>query len=531
MTTNPENFSAGPGPAPEPWNLVSAGTIAYDGAVLIPSGTIGGSKGAGTLNVGALFIQGINFLTTISGYLPLSGGTLTGPLNVGALANLAIPGGTSGFVLSTNGSGSLSWIAVGGLADAPSNANFYGRLGGAWVIATYLPLAGGTLTGSLTLAANPTTGLGAATKTYVDNGNALNVPLVGGTLTGPLVLAADPTIALGASTKQYVDNLRSGENRLINGDMRIDQRNNGASGTAGGPAVGAYTADRWQYFGSQITKITWQRIVSPISGFAYSLRATSNSAYTVLSGDSFYFFQPIEAEMITDFQWGTANAQPVSLSFWVISSLTGTFAGAIIGALLRSYIFTYSIPVANTWTKITISNIPGDTSGSWLLTGPNAGVNIFFDLGSGTTFKGTAATWSSSNVISVTGAVSIVGTSAATIQFTGIKFEIGSVATSYNRQSLAKAQSDCQRYYQLVSANARFPASAGNQFDECSLNWQTMRANPTSALISAGTSINLAATYPLLNNITTQGSRFTIQSAAAGDCFALGYLYALSAEL
>jgi hypothetical protein len=239
-----------------------------------------------------------------------------------------------------------------------------------------------------------------------------------------------------------------GDTRPINGDMRIDQRNAGAFGTANG-----YTVDRWQYSGSQASKGAWQRtsaLPAPGCWFPSCLAFTSNSAYAVLTTDSFTFLQAIEADMVSDFAWGTANAQPVTLSFWVASTLTGTFGGAIRNAAItRSYPFSFSIPVASVSTRIVIT-IPGDTAGTWVMSGNAAGLNLCFNLGAGATLSGPAGAWASANYLNATGAVSVVGTNGAVWQVTGVKLEIGSVATPFNRQSLAKSLADCQRYYNVM---------------------------------------------------------------------------------
>ena len=94
-----------------------------------------------------------------------------------------------------------------------------------------------------------------------------------------------------------------------------------------------------------------------------------------MAADSFTFYQTIEADMVSDFAWGTANAQPVTLSFWVNRTLTGTFGGAITNvAQDASYPFTYSVPAASTWTKIVVT-IPGDTAGTWVMSG-NAALRL-----------------------------------------------------------------------------------------------------------------------------------------------------------
>jgi hypothetical protein len=308
--------------------------------------------------------------------------------------------------------------------------------------------------------ASPTTGqtFAAAGVTWTWDGakwtaNGLNVPylpLSGGTLSGPLTLVGDPIAALQPATKQYVDDVIAGDNRLINGDMRIDQRNNGAAGTANN----VYTVDRWTYSSNQTAKGTWQRgATSPaalaIMGFSNSLTFSSSSAYASLAGDAFYISQPIEADAVSDFAWGTSGAQPVTLSFWANSSLAGAFSGAIRNYPLpatRSYPFSFSLPSANTWTKVAVT-IPGDTAGTWVMSGNAAALGVLFDLGSGATYRGPANAWASANYTGVTGAVSVVAVNGATFYVTGVKLEIGPTATPFNRPSLVKSLADCQRYY------------------------------------------------------------------------------------
>ena len=249
----------------------------------------------------------------------------------------------------------------------------------------------------------------------------------------------------GATGPQGATGPGTNENRIINGDMRIDQRNNGASGTA----INVYTVDRWAYNATQPAKGSWSRQSVGPPGFPYSLIFQSASAYALLAGDTFYFAQYIEADMVSDFAWGTAAAQPATLSFWAFSSLTGTFSGAVCNhANTRSYPFTFLLSAASTWTKIAIT-IPGDIAGTWVMSGNGGAVDLRFDLGSGATYHAAAGAWVNGNFVGVTGSVNVVGTNAATFYLTGVKLEIGSVATPYNWQSLAKSMADCQRYYEF----------------------------------------------------------------------------------
>ena len=274
------------------------------------------------------------------------------------------------------------------------------------------------------------------------------------------------------------------DNRIINGDMRIDQRNNGASSTASS----VYTIDRWQFVTTQTSKFNWGRQGPTSFVFPYFFGLNSTSAYTPLATDTFFFHQVIEADMVSDFQWGTGNAQPVTLSFWVNSSQGGTLGGALVNLVTgppnttRSYPFSYSLS-ANTWTRIVIT-IPGDTAGIWVMAGNAAGVGVRFDLGSGANLRAPAGAWANGSFVGANGAVNVCATNAANLTLTGVKLEIGSVATPYNRQSLAKSMADCQRYFQTGNVQQNV---GGNSWIATWTNQHyfmlpvIMRATPTTA--------------------------------------------------
>jgi hypothetical protein len=236
------------------------------------------------------------------------------------------------------------------------------------------------------------------------------------------------------------------KNRIINGDMRIDQRNAGASITFND---GVFPIDRWTTVATQSSKGTIQQnagAVTPPAGFTNYLGFTSSSAYSVGSGDAFAIQQRIEGLNLSDLGWGSANAQTVTLSFWVRSSLTGTFGGSISNsAQNRSYPFTYTISAANTWELETVT-IAGDTSGTWLTTN-GIGARVNLGLGAGSTYSGTAGAWSGSTLFSATGATSVVGTNGATFYITGVQLEKGSTATSFDYRPYGTELSLCQRYY------------------------------------------------------------------------------------
>jgi hypothetical protein len=278
-------------------------------------------------------------------------------------------------------------------------------------------------------------------------------------------------------------------NRIINGGMTIDQRNAGASIT---PASGAYTLDRWAAVQTTASKFSVQQnagAVTPPVGFVNYLGVTSLSAYSVLSSDAFAMVQRIEGTNVSDLGWGTANAQAVTLSFWVRSSLTGTFGGALRNSAAdRSYPFSYSISAANTWEQKTVT-IAGDTTGTWLTTN-GIGINVFFSLGAGATFSGTAGAWAGADYRSATGATSVVGTNGATFYITGVQLEKGSTATPFEFRSIGQELGLCQRYYYRTPELGNFVLS-GFSISTTVVNLSTafpvtMRANPT-ALEQSGT--------------------------------------------
>jgi hypothetical protein len=176
--------------------------------------------------------------------------------------------------------------------------------------------------------------------------------------------------------------------------MVIDQRNNGASVT---PANGAYTLDRWWHQLSQASKISVQRSTTAPAGFINSALITSLSAYSVGVNDYFNIIQIIEGFNVSDLGWGTANAQTITVSFWVRSSLTGTFGGAILNnSQARAYPFSYTISSANTWEQKLVT-IPGDTTGTWL-TDNSGGLRLSFGLGVGANYSATAGSWQSGSL-------------------------------------------------------------------------------------------------------------------------------------
>jgi hypothetical protein len=300
-------------------------------------------------------------------------------------------------------------------------------------------------------------------------------------------------LAIGTDVQAYSAELQGAtqggiygfKNRIINGAMVIDQRNAGASYTL--TSSQTYTLDR--FFGAEDTDgvMTVQQSSTAPTGFNFSALCTATTADASLgSTQHVYLGQKIEGFNTADLGWGTANAQTVTLSFWVRSSLTGTFGGSITNsAFSRSYPFSYTISSANTWEQKSVT-IAGDTTGTWVGATNGAGIQLLFGLGVGSSFSGTAGAWAAAGLMSVTGAVSVIGTLNANWYITGVQLEKGSTATSFDYRPYGTELNLCQRYYYKAITGTLF-----NQLAFCNVRTTTshyaflqlpvtMRSNPSS---------------------------------------------------
>jgi hypothetical protein len=307
-------------------------------------------------------------------------------------------------------------------------------------------------------------------------------------------------------------------NRIINGAMVIDQRNAGASVT--NPGNNIYTVDRW-LINTTFTGSVGRNLnsVTPPEGFTNYLGVSSSATN---SEANYGFRQYIEGYNIADLGWGTANAKTVTLSFWVRSSLTGTFGGSLRNSnSTRSYVFSYTIAAANTWQQVT-ATIPGDTTGTWDNTN-GAGLHLFISYGCAPAGQGAAGSWSGSDFRSVTGQVNVLGTNGATFYLTGVQLEVGSQATSFEYRQYGQELQLCQRYFQAWTAYGSINYWGGTGRFNFNLLVQ-MRATPTFALtgtgdaaglttLSGGSFASAGTTFGRYDNTTSALSNW--QSAAA----------------
>jgi hypothetical protein len=324
-----------------------------------------------------------------------------------------------------------------------------------------------TGTGALVFANSPTLvtpALGTPASGVVTNLTGTASININGTVgaTTPSTVAATTLSASGAST--FTNSAPSAigglgfRNRIINGDMRIDQRNEGAAVTLNSGLQ--FIVDRWSAVTQTNSTGTMQRVADAPAGFVNSLKYTVSTAEAPSAGNFNQFETKLEGLNVADFAFGTASAKTITLSFWVKSSLTGTFGLAIDNnpGSIRNYVSQYTINSANIWELKSIV-IPGDTSGTWA-TSNAAGLRVLFDLGSGSSQEGTANAWSTSNFRRVSGNVTLINNTGATWNITGVQLEIGNAATEFERRPFGQELALCQRYYEKSYNIGVAPATA-----------------------------------------------------------------------
>ncbi len=411
--------------APVALGVTNAGNVTMSGGLTV-TGAVAGASGAFT---GAVSGTGGSFTSvTDSG---LTSGRLTYATTAGLLTDSAS--------LTFNGSSVTVPAVVTSSFTMASNAG-----NGKYLISD--AAGNGTWTSAVSL-----TGSGSSGQVAYFNGAS--------SLTSGSGLTYD-------GTTFYTSNINGtfmglGRNRIINGAMQIDQRNAGAQVTISATAE-SYNLDRWYAQGESadgVFKVNRTTSVVP-TGFITAIISTVTTADASIGATQDYGIgQKIEGLNAIDLLWGTANAKTVTISFWVRSSVTGTFSGSLRNSARdRSYPFTYAISSANTWEQKAVT-VAGDTSGTWLTTN-GIGVDLNFDMGSGTSQRGTAGAWAGANYFGVTSATSLISTVNAVWYLSGVQFEIGSSSTSFEYRDAGTLLQRCQRYYEKSYDLATVPGTS-----------------------------------------------------------------------
>ena len=375
---------------------------------------------------------------------------------------------------------------------------------------------------TITLATAATSGDLVTIEYYTLTSLTNALPLTGGTVTGSTTFNSTVTVN-GAAVSGFTGT----KNRIINGNMVIAQR-----GTTAVTTSAAFPVDRFSTVNATDGTFSAQQVSDAPSGFINSLKWTTTAADASLSAAQYTStLQFIEGLNVADFAWGTASAATVTLSFWVKSSITGTFSGALANSAYdRSYPFNYTISVASTWEQKTIT-IAGDTSGTWLTTN-GIGIRLYMSLGAGSDFTGTANAWGAAGrTASTTGTASVIGTLNATWQVTGVQLERGSNATSFEFIDYGRQLIQCQRYYEIIKmqdSGAETLIGIGYAYSNPNnfFNYPfkvTKRSQPTMTLVGTATSfqtLNTSGSWLQGTNVTgaanQQSSRINILTSFSG---------------
>jgi hypothetical protein len=332
------------------------------------------------------------------------------------------------------------------------------------------------------------------------------------------------------------------KNRIINGAMMLHQRGGTISATG---TDNTYGVDRWQMrTESGSTVVSMQQSSIAPAGFKNSFLLTVTTADASLaSGDICCLVQKIEGLNVADLGWGTADAQPITVSFWVRSSVTGTYgAGVQNSGSTRSYPSSFVINAANTFEYKTIT-IPGDTTGTWL-TNNGIGVYLWFSLATGTTAQGTANSWAAADYRGTTGQVNWGATLSNTFYITGVQLEKGTTATSFDYLDYGRQLQQCQRYYIKESNDVAYHAFMGastltRDYYFVMYLPVTMRATPT--VITSEVDIHkpnvrydtIVAKSILSPTVRSFGIDYYVATSDAGSYIGQprGFSYTASAEL
>jgi hypothetical protein len=282
----------------------------------------------------------------------------------------------------------------------------------------------------------------------------------------------------------------------INGSMEVSQANGGAANPIGG-----FNLDGWGATASGGT-VTVQQIPSgalaPGTWFNNSLAIIASTAVPSAAGTYAFLSQNIEGYRVARLGWGNTNSQPITIAFWVYSSVGGTMCVTVRNtSSSRTYTVDVSVTSAS-WQYKTVT-IPGDTTGTWAKDN-TAGLCLFFVFAAGSTYQTPAGVWTAStNYLASPNQTNLLGSNGAAMYITGVVVLPGIEAPSAARSPLIMRPYDqelltCKRYWGKYRAHALGPSPASSSYLSTRVNFLAeMRSVPTTAIATVGTSTNVGS--------------------------------------
>ena len=330
----------------------------------------------------------------------------------------------------------------------------------------------------------------------------------------------------------------SHRNMIINGGMQIWQR-----ATSAVTASGGYnTVDRWRFEeGTGGTYTSEQDTLSVAdqgtTGQRTALKLLVTGTDTSLTGNEYaYFFQRLEGQDCQRLQYGSSNAKNLTLSFWVKSNLTGTYCVYLRKLDNTAYyvVKEYTISVANTWEKKSITITPTEGSTSLITSAAGAidndngiGLEVGFSLAFGPNYQTTKDTWQATEDYITSSTVNWMGASN-NFYLTGVQLELGSVATPFEHRSYGDELHSCMRYYE--KSDSTIWSSTGYHDSYIRMGQPLLvpkRAVPTvvfgSVANSGGSAVTISGSNVRTTHIGWQGN--------AGTSYGITMTYTADAEL
>jgi hypothetical protein len=306
----------------------------------------------------------------------------------------------------------------------------------------------------------------------------------------------------GAVDDSHMASISGRKNMIINGAMTVYQR-----GTQAAPAGEVFfSLDRWKNFyqGGARATITQDTDVPANQGFGYSHKVdVTTTGDMATSSNAAWVAQQIEAQDVVHIGYGTSTCQTVTLSFWVKSTITGTYIAELHRHDSDRFLSTaYTVSSSNTWEKKTIT-YGTDTTGV-IVNDTGSGLMVNFWLGAGSNYtSGTLGSWNATVANRAVGQVNAMSSTSNNIYFTGVQLELGSVATDFEHRSYGEELARCERYYwrlDRTTGGGNTIATGSNYSNSIAVIFypRVMRASPTIAKVGTN--------YALYSDSTNHGA-------------------------